>query len=95
MCEDEVAELIAQGRYALWSSGDFRTARAWFERAWTRADQQDQPEAKAAAALGLGGLWVREHREDAAWPGFWPGSSRPRPGLGERLLIRPLIERGR
>ncbi len=67
MCEDEVAELIAQGQHALWSSGDLRTARAWFERAWTRADQQERPEAKAVAALGLGGLWVREHREDAAW----------------------------
>jgi DNA-binding SARP family transcriptional activator len=98
VCEDEVAGLIAQGQYALWSTGDLRTARAWFERAWTRADQQDRPEARAAAALGLGGLWVREHREDAAWANVLARQQRALeqpdlpPGLSAALKVRIAAE---
>ncbi|MDP9830514.1 AfsR/SARP family transcriptional regulator [Kineosporia succinea] len=60
-----VADLVARGNHALWTAGDLRSARTWFELAWTRAVAQDDPASAAAAALGLGGLWVHEHREDA------------------------------
>ncbi|MCD5349334.1 BTAD domain-containing putative transcriptional regulator [Kineosporia mesophila] len=59
-----VTDLIAQGRHALWTEGDLREARRRFEEAWTRADRENLPRERAESALGLGGIWVHEYRED-------------------------------
>ncbi|MBW8486835.1 hypothetical protein K1Y72_31010 [Actinomadura sp. PM05-2] len=48
------------------ADGDLRASRALFETAYREAERWGDGEAMARAALGLGGLWVHEHRTTAA-----------------------------
>lgn len=59
-------DALAAGEHALLEDGDLRTSREHFETAYRRADQAGDAETLARAALGLGGVWVHEHRTAAA-----------------------------
>lgn len=59
---DEVAALLAEGHRALIDRGDLATGRRWYDRAYRAAERAGDAAAMAAAAIGLGGLWVHEHR---------------------------------
>lgn len=56
---------LVLGERALYVNGDLRTARRWFDAAYLQAQACGDPPALARAALGLGGIWVREHRTAA------------------------------
>lgn len=53
---------LADGDRALYADGDLRASRESFERAYQLAELTGDAQAMAAAALGLAGLWVSEHR---------------------------------
>ncbi|MEV7098206.1 AfsR/SARP family transcriptional regulator [Amycolatopsis sp. NPDC051045] len=59
-------DALAAGEHALLEDGDLRTGREHFETAYLRAERAGDADALARAALGLGGLWVHEHRTAAA-----------------------------
>jgi tetratricopeptide (TPR) repeat protein len=55
------ADLLLEWAQALLSAGKLAEARPLFDRAARAAE--DQPVVFAEAALGLGGIWVNEHRD--------------------------------
>jgi hypothetical protein len=62
---DRVADieiLLDEGSRALTENGDLRTGRQRFENAYHLAEQAGDVRSMALAALGLGGMWVHEHR---------------------------------
>ncbi|WIX99499.1 AfsR/SARP family transcriptional regulator [Amycolatopsis mongoliensis] len=59
-------DALAAGEHALLEDGDLRTGREHFETAYRRAERAGDADALARAALGLGGVWVHEHRTAAA-----------------------------
>ncbi|MFJ9786508.1 BTAD domain-containing putative transcriptional regulator [Amycolatopsis sp. NPDC101161] len=59
-------DALAAGEHALLEDGDLRTSREHFETAYRRAEQAGDADALARAVLGLGGVWVHEHRTAAA-----------------------------
>lgn len=62
---DVAAELqaaLADGDRTLNTDGDLQESRRGFERAYQLAEQADDVQAMAVAALGLAGLWVSERR---------------------------------
>ena len=78
------------------SAGNLATARLWFRRA---ADEAVDPEALANAALGLGGVWVCEHRQTLDHAAFMSLLERALAGLGDsnptlaaRLRVRQAAE---
>ena len=58
-------QLLASGDRALDVHGDLRASRSLFEQAYRVAEQSGDTHAMGRAALGLGGLWVHEHRTAA------------------------------
>ncbi|MBT2225756.1 hypothetical protein KLK06_07810 [Nonomuraea sp. NEAU-A123] len=56
---------LLSGEHALYVEGSLRAARRWFDVAYQEAEQQGDMDGMARAALGLGGLWVHEHRTAA------------------------------
>ena len=64
---DDANALIGHGNDALHKIGDLRAARCWFEQAYLAAERASDVDGMATAALGIGGLWVHEHRDAAAW----------------------------
>jgi hypothetical protein len=56
---------LRSGIRALHEHGDLRTSRIWFDRAYLEAQQDGRTEEMALAALGLGGVWLHEHRSAA------------------------------
>ncbi|MGW0805842.1 hypothetical protein [Nonomuraea sp. NPDC002799] len=56
---------LHDGEHALYVEGDMRRARERFDVAYREAAERGDPPAMARAALGLGGLWVHEHRTAA------------------------------
>jgi hypothetical protein len=56
---------LLEGESALQVTGSLRDARRWFDTAYRTAEEQGDGPAMALAALGLGGLWVHEHRAAA------------------------------
>jgi hypothetical protein len=58
--------LLEWGTRALEVDGDLLAARRWFESAYREAERSNDADAMARAALGLGGVWVHEHRTAAA-----------------------------
>ena len=58
----ELHAALADGDRALNTDGDLRASRRSFERAYQLAELAGDVPAMAAAALGLAGLWVSEHR---------------------------------
>jgi hypothetical protein len=78
------------------AAGTLLTARSWFRRA---ADQADDPVDLARAAVGLGGIWVHEHRTAAEHASFMAlvdqaiaGLGDTRPDLTARLRMRAAAE---
>ncbi|MDN3358687.1 hypothetical protein [Actinomadura sp. DC4] len=59
--ESERSALLV-GERALFVEGDLRTGRKWLDAAYHEAERNHDEQAMARAALGLGGLWVHEHR---------------------------------
>lgn len=59
-------DLLALGPRTMTDDGDLRAGRRYFEAAHRSAEIIGDSEAMARAALGLGGLWVHEHRTSAA-----------------------------
>ncbi|MFF4195081.1 hypothetical protein [Nonomuraea sp. NPDC001831] len=53
---------LVLGERALYVNGDLQTARRWFDSAYRQAEACGDVPALARAALGLGGVWVQEHR---------------------------------
>lgn len=63
---DDLDALLAGGTRALVEDGDLQAARQRFDMAYRAAARAGNARAMAIAALGLGGLWVHEHRRGAA-----------------------------
>lgn len=61
----DVTGLLITGEHALFEDGDLVSARIAFTQAARQSLSSGPPEALARAALGLGGLWVHEHRTAA------------------------------
>ncbi|HEV7651721.1 MAG TPA: hypothetical protein VGP26_26505 [Actinophytocola sp.] len=57
-----LTSLLAAGTHALTADGDLVAGRERFEAAYREAERVGDAGAIAAAALGLGGLWVHEQR---------------------------------
>ncbi|WP_062354255.1 hypothetical protein [Herbidospora yilanensis] len=85
---------LAAGEHALHTEGDLRAARQWFEPAWRGAEGDGDHEGMARSALGLGGVWVHEHRtaeaESTVRTRQWQALAAAEPGsdLARRLRIR-------
>jgi hypothetical protein len=62
MPEDPAAALAVERAEAVLACGHLSQARALFHRAARLAEKEGAADALARAALGLGGVWVREHR---------------------------------
>lgn len=60
--DDDPDSLLRAGDHALFDSGELVASRYWYGLAAEHADASDDGVALARAALGLGGLWVHEHR---------------------------------
>lgn len=56
---------VLAGEHALYEDGDLRTGRKCFDAAYHEAERRGDPPGMARAALGLGGLWLHEHRTAA------------------------------
>jgi len=63
---DEVWSLLTDGAHAVFVTGDLAKGREQYEMAYQLALRHGDTEAMAMAALGLGGIWVHEHRTVAA-----------------------------
>lgn len=63
---DDIESLLAGGARALVDDGDLLASRQRFDAAYRVAERTGDARAVAVAALGLGGLWVHEHRTAAA-----------------------------
>ncbi|GGS57158.1 hypothetical protein GCM10010156_14830 [Planobispora rosea] len=61
----DVESSLTAAERALYAEGDLHTARWWFDLAYSAAEQLGDGPAMARAALGLGGVWVHEHRTAA------------------------------
>lgn len=59
---EELEWAFLDGERALLVEGDLRRARERFDIAYREAAQRGDGSAMARAALGLGGMWVHEHR---------------------------------
>lgn len=60
--DDDTRSALARGERALFHDGDLQSSRRWFDAAYGAGERDGDAEAMALAALGLGGLWVHEHR---------------------------------
>ncbi|MET9001027.1 AfsR/SARP family transcriptional regulator [Amycolatopsis sp. NPDC004169] len=91
-------DALTAGEHALLEDGDLRTSREHFETAYVQAERAGDAVALGRAALGLGGVWVHEHRTAVAAASLLtrlrfaleqvePGSS-----LGHRLQARLAAE---
>jgi hypothetical protein len=58
----DVGSLLADGACALECDGDLSAGRQRFDAAYREAERIGDAEAMAGAAIGMGGLWVHEHR---------------------------------
>jgi hypothetical protein len=58
--------LLRGGAHALHVAGDLQASREWYDAAYQVAQRDGDGGGMAAAALGLGGLWVHEHRNASA-----------------------------
>lgn len=65
MTGHDIEAMLSTGEQALSVEGNLQTSRRWFDAAYREAERQGDGYAMARAALGLGGLWVHEHRTAA------------------------------
>src|SRR4029077_4977094 len=54
--------LLLAGQRALFDEGNLRASRGWFDAAYRAPEREGNADLQALAALGLGGLWLHEHR---------------------------------
>ncbi len=93
------SEVLKRADVALLIEGDLRAARNLYETAAQFGLEHDDPETLARAALGLGGLWVHEHRTavEAARIATWQQRALtrldPESPTAARLRIRLTAER--
>lgn len=96
--QSRILDLLAAGELALFGTGDLTAARHHFDEAARRADATRDAESLGRAALGLGGLWVHEHRTaiEALRIGSWQRRALdtldPATLLATRLRIRVAAE---
>jgi hypothetical protein len=95
-----VAALAVEHAEAVLSCGDLAEARPLFARAVHAAEAEADPLIFARAALGLGGIWVREHRftEEAERVAAWQRRAlewlpEGATALRARLKLRLAVER--
>src|SRR4029453_5856120 len=62
MDDHDPRALLRRGTHALEDVGDLSDAHAWFDKAYRAAQRDGEHDLMAEAALGLGGLWLYEHR---------------------------------
>jgi hypothetical protein len=62
---EDLPALLRLGEQALQVEGSLLAGRRWFNAAYRAARVRGRPEEMALATLGLGGLWVHEHRAAA------------------------------
>jgi hypothetical protein len=62
---DDIESSLVAGEHALFVEGNLQAARKWFDAAYGEAERRSDINGMARAALGLGGLWVHEHRTAA------------------------------
>lgn len=62
-----LAELLAEWAQAVLLCGRLSRARMLFDRALTAADAESDTRSFARAVIGLGGVWVNEHRSRVEW----------------------------
>ncbi|MCC5578849.1 hypothetical protein IMZ11_24795 [Microtetraspora sp. AC03309] len=62
---NDIESSLLAGEHALSVEGDLLAGRRWFDSAYREAERWGDGVAMAHAALGLGGLWVHEHRSAA------------------------------
>ncbi|WP_235921504.1 hypothetical protein [Lentzea tibetensis] len=62
---EDAESFLAAGIRALHADGDLLAGRRWFDAAYGAGEQTGDALVMAEAALGLGGLWVDEHRTAA------------------------------
>ena len=72
-------------------AGRLAEARSLFDRAAVGAEDEGEPILLAEAALGLGGVWVNEHRTPVEWRRVRALQKRALAGLpaGEDALAEP------
>jgi hypothetical protein len=63
---EAAAALLLRGEHALYVTGRLTESREQFRAAYLAAESAGQPQDMARAALGLGGIWLAEHRSAAA-----------------------------
>jgi hypothetical protein len=63
---EDARSLLACGIRAHEIDGDLQAGRRWFDAAYREAERAGDVPIMARAALGLGGLWVHEHRTAAS-----------------------------
>ncbi|WP_433509031.1 hypothetical protein ACQP2T_34310 [Nonomuraea sp. CA-143628] len=91
---DDIEMSLLSGEHALYGEGSLRAARRWFETAHREAERHGDADGMARAALGLGGLWVHEHRTAAEAAAVRARQRQalalvePRSSLGLRLRVR-------
>jgi hypothetical protein len=62
---NDAEALLGWGTRAQEVDGDLQASRRWFEAAYREGEQAADVHVMASAVLGLGGLWVHEHRGTA------------------------------
>lgn len=63
---EDAVSLLERGTKAQVNDGDLQGGREWFEAAYQEAERAGRPDEMARAVLGLGGVWLHEHRTAAA-----------------------------
>lgn len=93
------AALLTEWAEAVLMCGRLAEARALFDRAVTAAEQGGDMALLARSSLGLGGVWVNEHRTTVAWERVAGLQRRALQGLGleetvlrQRLRMRLAVE---
>ena len=98
--QEQLRGLLAAGHRALDVDGDLASARRYFEAAAREAEAQEDPESLAQAAIGLGGMWLHEHRDPVAlarvraWRTKALEKLEPDTSLAIRLRVRDAAETG-
>ncbi|MEU4425533.1 ATP-binding protein, partial [Actinoplanes sp. NPDC024001] len=94
------AVLLTEWAEAVLRCGRLAEARDLFDRAVTAAEREGDLVLFARAGLGLGGVWVNEHRTTVAWERMAGLQQRALDGLGpgqevlrQRLRMRLAVER--
>lgn len=95
---EDAESFLAAGIQALEGDGDLLVGRRWFDAAYGVGERTGDGLVMAKAALGLGGLWVDEHRTAAGSGLLWARLQRalrlidPRSAVALRVRVRLAAE---